>query len=146
MCARRRAGRWGLGAGRNPVPDSLDAEMIRDAAHLFERGEKMQLTYTVRNTARAIGARTSSHIVRKFGMRNDLQPAALELYPELATTLAAGLSAGALSAIVCGSGPTCAFLCADADQADRLAVEVASAPEVRGTRRAHGPVPGPEVL
>ena len=79
-------------------------------------------------------------------LRNDLQPAALELYPELATTLAAGLSAGALSAIVCGSGPTCAFLCADADQADRLAVEVASAPEVRGTRRAHGPVPGPEVL
>ena len=28
----------------------------------------MQLTYTVRNTARAIGARVSSHITRKFGM------------------------------------------------------------------------------
>jgi glutamate synthase (NADPH/NADH) large chain len=28
----------------------------------------MQLTYTVANTARAIGARVSSHIVRKFGM------------------------------------------------------------------------------
>jgi glutamate synthase (NADPH/NADH) large chain len=54
--------------GRNPVPDTLDAQIVRDAAALLERGEKMQLTYTVRNTARAIGARVSSHIVRKFGM------------------------------------------------------------------------------
>jgi glutamate synthase (NADPH/NADH) large chain len=54
--------------GRNPVPDTLDAQIVRDAAALLERGEKMQLTYTVRNTARAIGARISSHIVRKFGM------------------------------------------------------------------------------
>lgn len=54
--------------GRNEVPDTLDAQIVRDAAPLLERGEKMQLTYTVRNTARAIGSRTSSHIVRKFGM------------------------------------------------------------------------------
>jgi glutamate synthase (NADPH/NADH) large chain len=54
--------------GRNAVPDTLDAQIVRDAAALLERGEKMQLTYTVRNTARAIGARVSSHIVRKFGM------------------------------------------------------------------------------
>ena len=60
--------RWGLGNGRNPVPDSLDAEMIRDAAHLFERGEKMQLAYTVRNTHRAVGTRLSGEITRRFGM------------------------------------------------------------------------------
>jgi glutamate synthase (NADPH/NADH) large chain len=54
--------------GRNEVPDTLDAQIVRDASALLERGEKMQLTYTVRNTARAIGARISSHIVRKFGM------------------------------------------------------------------------------
>jgi glutamate synthase (NADPH/NADH) large chain len=53
---------------RNPVPDTLDAQIVRDAAALLERGEKMQLTYTVRNTARAIGARISSHIVRKWGL------------------------------------------------------------------------------
>ena len=34
----------------------------------------MQLSYTVRNTLRTIGARVSSHIVRRFGMRNELQP------------------------------------------------------------------------
>jgi len=55
-------------AGRNEVPDTLDAQIVRDAAPMLERGEKMQLTYTVRNTARAIGTRTSSHMVRKFGM------------------------------------------------------------------------------
>lgn len=55
--------------GRNEVPDTLDAQIVRDASPLLERGEKMQLTYTVRNTQRAIGTRTSSHIVRKFGLR-----------------------------------------------------------------------------
>ena len=54
--------------GRNEVPDTLDAQIVRDAAPFLQRGEKMQLTYTVRNTARAIGARVSSHITRKFGM------------------------------------------------------------------------------
>ena len=54
--------------GRNPVPDTLDADIVRDASAFLERGEKMQLTYTVRNTQRAIGTRISSHIVRKYGM------------------------------------------------------------------------------
>ncbi|MFN3936812.1 MAG: glutamate synthase large subunit [Gemmobacter sp.] len=59
---------------RNAVPDTLDAEIIRDGARFFEDGEKMQLSYAVRNTHRTIGARASSHVVRRFGMRNDLQP------------------------------------------------------------------------
>jgi glutamate synthase (NADPH/NADH) large chain len=53
--------------GRNPVPDTLDEQIVRDAAPMLNVGEKMQLTYTVRNTQRAIGTRTSSHIVRKYG-------------------------------------------------------------------------------
>ncbi|MBO0710020.1 MAG: glutamate synthase large subunit [Acetobacteraceae bacterium] len=59
--------------GRNEVPDTLDAQMIADAAALFERGEKMQLTYTIRNTHRAIGTKISSKITRRFGMAG-LQP------------------------------------------------------------------------
>jgi glutamate synthase (NADPH/NADH) large chain len=54
--------------GRNEVPDTLDAQIVRDAAPFLERGEKMQLTYTVANVQRAIGTRISSHIVRKFGL------------------------------------------------------------------------------
>ncbi len=59
---------------RNAVPDTLDAEIVKDGARFFEDGEKMQLSYAVRNTHRTIGTRASSHIVRKFGMRNNLQP------------------------------------------------------------------------
>ncbi len=59
---------------RNPVLDTLDAEIVRDAARFLEDGEKMQLSYAVMNTHRSVGTRTSSHIVQKFGMRNGLQP------------------------------------------------------------------------
>ncbi len=59
---------------RNAVPDTLDAEIVKDGARFFEEGEKMQLSYAVRNTSRTIGTRASSHIVKKFGMRNSLQP------------------------------------------------------------------------
>jgi len=54
--------------GRNPVPDTLDAQMIEDAQAVFGKGEKMQLTYSVQNTLRGIGTRFSSEITRTFGM------------------------------------------------------------------------------
>ncbi|MEQ9599939.1 glutamate synthase large subunit [Marinovum algicola] len=59
---------------RNAVPDTLDAEIVRDAQRFLEDGEKMQLQYAVQNTHRTVGTRTSSHIVKNFGMRNVLQP------------------------------------------------------------------------
>jgi len=59
---------------RNPVPDTLDAQIVQDGHRFFEDGEKMQLSYAVRNTQRTIGARVSSHIVQRFGMHNTLQP------------------------------------------------------------------------
>lgn len=55
--------------GRNEVPDTLDAQMVKDAKPLFEGGEKMQLAYNIRNTYRAIGTRLSSEITRRFGMK-----------------------------------------------------------------------------
>ncbi|MBD0865351.1 MAG: glutamate synthase large subunit [Rhodobacteraceae bacterium] len=59
---------------RNAVPDTLDAEIVRDAARFLNDGEKMQLSYAIQNTHRTVGTRTSSHIVQHFGMRNKLQP------------------------------------------------------------------------
>ena len=50
---------------RNPVPDSLDAQILSDAKPLFERGERMQLTYNVRNTHRAVGTRLSAEVTRQ---------------------------------------------------------------------------------
>ncbi|MCT4554294.1 MAG: glutamate synthase large subunit [Pelagimonas sp.] len=79
---------------RNAVPDTLDAEIVRDAARFLEDGEKMQLSYSVMNTHRTVGTRTSSHIVRKFGMRNALQPDHLHVK----LTGSAGQSLGAFAA------------------------------------------------
>ncbi|WP_299438517.1 glutamate synthase large subunit [uncultured Rhodospira sp.] len=59
--------------GRNEVPETLDAQMIKDAHNTLEDGEKMQLTYTVRNTHRAVGTMLSHKIVTKYGERG-LQP------------------------------------------------------------------------
>jgi len=56
------------GGARTEVPDTLDAQMVVDAKLALENGSKMQLSYNVENTQRAIGTRLSSHIVRRFGM------------------------------------------------------------------------------
>ena len=79
---------------RNYVPDTLDAEIIKDGHRFFEDGEKMQLSYAVRNTLRTIGTRASSHIVKNFGMRNALQPDHLTVK----LTGSAGQSLGAFAA------------------------------------------------
>jgi glutamate synthase (NADPH) large chain len=52
---------------RNAVAPSLDTQILADAGPVFERGEKMQLDYIVANTDRAVGAMTSSAIVRRYG-------------------------------------------------------------------------------
>ena len=59
---------------RQSVPDTLDAQIVKDADPFFKDGEKMQLSYAVQNTDRTVGTRVSSHIVKRFGMRNSLQP------------------------------------------------------------------------
>jgi glutamate synthase (NADPH/NADH) large chain len=50
-----------------PSPSLDETEIVRDAAPALERKEKVRLAYTVQNTHRSIGARLSSHIVRKHG-------------------------------------------------------------------------------
>ncbi|MCP2259016.1 4-diphosphocytidyl-2-C-methyl-D-erythritol kinase [Streptoalloteichus tenebrarius] len=77
---------------------------------------------------------------------NDLQSAAVSLRPSLRRTLRAGVAAGALAGIVSGSGPTCAFLCADGASAVRVAAELSGAGVCRTVRVAQGPVPGARVV
>ncbi|MGW0870033.1 4-(cytidine 5'-diphospho)-2-C-methyl-D-erythritol kinase [Streptomyces sp. NPDC002740] len=77
---------------------------------------------------------------------NDLQPAALSLFPELAGTLAAGRTAGALATLVSGSGPTTAFLVRDAGSAEKVADALRASGTCRAVRAAAGPVPGATVL
>ncbi|WP_225074777.1 4-(cytidine 5'-diphospho)-2-C-methyl-D-erythritol kinase [Streptomyces sp. CoT10] len=79
-------------------------------------------------------------------LSNDLQPAALSLRPSLADTLAAGRAAGALAGLVSGSGPTTAFLVADAESAGTVARALRESGTCRAVRVAAGPAPGATVL
>jgi len=79
-------------------------------------------------------------------LTNDLEPAALALRPQLRLTLQTGLEHGALGGIVSGSGPTCAFLVADAEHALDLAVTLSAAGVCRTVRRAIGPVQGARIV
>ena len=54
-------------ARRNDVDDTLDQVVLPNIEPFLARRERMQLSYPVKNTDRAIGARISSHIVRTFG-------------------------------------------------------------------------------
>lgn len=80
-------------------------------------------------------------------LHNDLQAAAEHLRPELAERRLAMLGAGALGAVVSGSGPTVVALTADADAAARLAADVADVfPRVEvASSPAGGPVLGAPV-
>lgn len=53
---------------RNEVPETLDKQIVQDAERFLKDGEKMQLSYAIQNTHRAVGTRTSSEIVLRFGM------------------------------------------------------------------------------
>ena len=77
---------------------------------------------------------------------NDLEPAALSLFPELADTLAAGRTAGALAALVSGSGPTTAFLVRDPGSAAKVAEALAGSGTCRTVRTAVGPAAGATVI
>ncbi|NMO00637.1 4-(cytidine 5'-diphospho)-2-C-methyl-D-erythritol kinase [Gordonia sp. TBRC 11910] len=92
----------------------------------------------------ALAAGTAARVAAL--LHNDLQPAALSLQPTLRRTLRAGVDAGALSGVVSGSGPTCAFLCADEESAINVAAELSGAGVARGVRIATGPVPGARVV
>jgi 4-diphosphocytidyl-2-C-methyl-D-erythritol kinase len=79
-------------------------------------------------------------------LSNDLQPAAISLRPELRRALTAGRELGALGAMVCGSGPTCAFLARNRRHARDLAAALAGAGVCRTVAQVTGPVPGASVM
>ena len=79
-------------------------------------------------------------------LSNDLQAPALALRPELGRALRAVTAAGALGALVSGSGPTVAALAQDEQAAIRLAAELAGVGVFRTVRAVHGPVPGARLV
>ncbi len=86
--------------------------------------------------ARALGA----------ALTNDLQAAAISLMPALGDVLDAGLEFGALGGVVCGSGPTIAFIAESNEAALDLAVSLTASGAVQDVRRATGPAHGAHVI
>ncbi|MFF1564973.1 4-(cytidine 5'-diphospho)-2-C-methyl-D-erythritol kinase [Streptomyces sp. NPDC058293] len=79
-------------------------------------------------------------------LTNNLQPAALSLFPALKDTLDAGTAAGALAGLVSGSGPTTAFLCADEESARAVAAALTASGTCRSVRVTTSPAQGATVV
>jgi 4-diphosphocytidyl-2-C-methyl-D-erythritol kinase len=90
--------------------------------------------------------RAGDSLLLGAALRNDLTRAAASLRPDLRRTLQAGQDAGALGALLSGSGPTCAFLAADPAAAARIGAVLEAEPSVRAVRRAYGPAAGAHVV
>jgi len=110
----------------------------------LRQGQSLQRLGDVEPLLEALASGDPRQLASLLG--NDLQAAAVSLRPTLRRTLRAGVDAGALAGIVSGSGPTCVFLCADADAAVRVAAELAGAGVCRTVRVASGPVPGARIV
>jgi 4-diphosphocytidyl-2-C-methyl-D-erythritol kinase len=79
-------------------------------------------------------------------MANDLQAPALSLRPDLRRGLRAAQEAGALTALVSGSGPTVAALAEDEEAAVRITAQLAGEGVFRTVRAVHGPVAGARLV
>jgi 4-diphosphocytidyl-2-C-methyl-D-erythritol kinase len=88
-----------------------------------------------------LDALTAADAERLAGvLYNDLEPAAFDLLPALAKSKQRLLEAGALGAVMSGSGPTMLGLCRDEDHASQVARAVRSS--FARVEVARGPVPG----
>ena len=126
----------GAGLSTPAVYRALDEMRDESGQHVEEPAVSMELMLALRTgDVREIAS----------ALANDLQPAALRLRPSLARTLQAGLDAGAIGAVVSGSGPSCAFLAADAEHSVDLAVELSAAGVCDTVLRATGPAHGVQV-
>jgi 4-diphosphocytidyl-2-C-methyl-D-erythritol kinase len=79
-------------------------------------------------------------------LHNDLEEAACSLRPALRQTLGTGREAGALGAVVSGSGPTVVFLARSPEHAIDIAVALSATGTCRAVKRCHGPVGGARVV
>lgn len=89
--------------------------------------------------------RTGDPVRIGAALYNDLQPAAIELLPEIGELMELGRAAGAAGALVSGSGPTTVFLVDGPISAAEVEERLRGSGLCRTVRRARGPVPGATV-
>ncbi|MGH3206323.1 MAG: 4-(cytidine 5'-diphospho)-2-C-methyl-D-erythritol kinase, partial [Trebonia sp.] len=115
--------------------------------HTLDRQRQRQQVRDPELSAELLTALTAGDPTRLgAALTNDLQEPALTLFPALRKTLAAGIEAGALGALVSGSGPTCFFLAASAEESANLAASLSAAGVSRAIATATGPAAGACVI
>jgi 4-diphosphocytidyl-2-C-methyl-D-erythritol kinase len=128
-----------FGLSTPQVYSELDRHRERHAQDIFPADPRPVVDTDVLQALRA----GDPHMLAA-AMHNDLQAPALHLEPSLAEVLELGEQNGALAGIVSGSGPTVAFLVADADSA--LELQVALSASGLNVVRATGPVHGARIV
>ena len=127
-----------LADGGLATPDVYaECDRLRDGQEVPEPRVGSDLMAALRaGDADALGA----------ALHNDLEEAACSLRPALRQTLGTGREAGALGAIVSGSGPTVVFLARSPEHAIDIAVALSATGTCRAVKRCHGPVGGARVM
>jgi 4-diphosphocytidyl-2-C-methyl-D-erythritol kinase len=127
-----------LADGGLATPDVYaECDRLRDGQEVPEPQVGSDLMAALRaGDADALGA----------ALHNDLEEAACSLRPALRQTLGTGREAGALGAIVSGSGPTVVFLSRSPEHAIDIAVALSATGACRAVKRCHGPVGGARVV
>ena len=111
-----------------------------------ERGSGLADLPAEADTALMAALRAGDAVRLGEALSNDLQPAALELAPDLAGTVDAARAAGALGVVVSGSGPTVAVLARSAEHAESIAADLTVAGVCASAVCASGPVAGARVV
>lgn len=128
-----------FGMSTPDVYRELDRHRDRHAQDIFPAEEQPTVDPNVLQALRAGDPRMLAE-----SLHNDLQAPALHLAPGLGRVLELGEANGALAGILSGSGPTVAFLVADADSA--LELQVALSASRLHVVRAVGPVHGARLI
>jgi 4-diphosphocytidyl-2-C-methyl-D-erythritol kinase len=119
------------------VFETCDALRRREALAVPEPGVHSDLMAALRSRdPRQVGA----------VLYNDLQPASIELLPEIGEVLALGAAAGACGSLVSGSGPTTVFLVDSPVAGAEVEEQLRASGRCRAVRRARGPVSGAHVI
>ncbi|MGY2873689.1 4-diphosphocytidyl-2-C-methyl-D-erythritol kinase [Marmoricola sp. URHA0025 HA25] len=145
---------YGTGRGElvEPVADNgqwwwvvvPNGEGLSTAA-VYAEYDRLGLGETLRVPEGLFGALADAYPEGLAGeLHNDLEPASLELRPELARTRLQILECGAYAALLSGSGPTWLGLAGDADHAREIAAELSESHPV--VLCAPGPVAGAHVV
>lgn len=129
----------GDGLDKPDVYRALDKHRERYRADIMPVAPTPEVDVRVLQALRAGDAELLAEV-----LHNDLQAAALHLQPRISGILELGERAGALAGVVAGSGPSCAFLCADADSAFELQIALSAAQIA--TVKVTAPVPGARLI